>query len=119
MFPALAPATLQKYFFNSHVQVGDTALSMASLKGHEDIVRLLLQSGVRDRPNKVRISIFCVYRWTDCKSRAEEHEATDHQHSHTSSDVEETKGFEGLQKKCQKPTEIINIIIDSTFLNSA
>ena len=84
MCPALVLCYSVQVLCKSHVQVGDTALGMASLKGHEEVVRLLLQSGVRDRPNKVRISIFCVHRWTHCKSRAEQHEATDHQHSHTS-----------------------------------
>ena len=96
---ALVPCYSVQVLCNSHVQVGDTALGMASLKGHEDIVRLLLQSGVRDRPNKVRISIFCVYRWTDCKIRAEEYKVTD---PHTSSGVEETKDFEGPQRKMLK-----------------
>ena len=36
------------------LQVGDTALHMASAEGHEEVVRLLLQSGVRDMANKVR-----------------------------------------------------------------
>ena len=39
--------------FSSALQVGDTALHMASLKGHEEVVRLLLQSGVKDVTNKV------------------------------------------------------------------
>ena len=37
------------------LQVGDTALHMASLQGHEEVVRLLLQSGVKDVTNKVCI----------------------------------------------------------------
>ena len=40
----------------SHPQVGDTALGMASMNGHQEVVRLLLQSGATDIPNMVRSS---------------------------------------------------------------
>ena len=39
--------------FSSALQVGDTALLVASQEGHEEVVRLLLQSGVKDVTNKV------------------------------------------------------------------
>ena len=34
-------------------QDGTTPLAMASQEGHEEIIRLLLQSGAQDTPNKV------------------------------------------------------------------
>ena len=37
------------------LQDGGTALLMASQEGHEEVVRLLLQSGAKDMPNNVRI----------------------------------------------------------------
>ena len=41
------------------LQEGDTALAMASQFGHEDTVRVLLQSGAKDIPNKVRVQ-YCL-----------------------------------------------------------
>lgn len=35
-----------------------TALSMAAQEGHKDTVRLLLQYGAKDLPNKVKVNIF-------------------------------------------------------------
>ena len=40
----------------STVQDGVTGLSMASQNGHEEVVRVLLQSGAKDTPNKVSVT---------------------------------------------------------------
>ena len=45
-------------------QVGDTALGMASQEGHQEVVRLLLQSGAKDIPNKVNPRPACAARVT-------------------------------------------------------
>ena len=45
-------------------QVGDTALGMASQEGHQEVVRLLLQSGANDIPNKVNPRPACAARVT-------------------------------------------------------
>ena len=50
------------------LQVGDTALHMASTEGHEEVVRLLLQSGVRDIANKVRKYFYSYSIFTDSNS---------------------------------------------------
>ena len=39
----------------SSPQDGATALHMASMNGHEEVVRQLLQSGAKNMPNNVRI----------------------------------------------------------------
>ena len=41
-----------------------TALFMASHNGHEEVVRLLLQSGAQDIPDKVYIISIIVYSFT-------------------------------------------------------
>ena len=41
----------------STLQDGVAALHMASQEGHEEIVRLLLQSGAKDRPANVSINM--------------------------------------------------------------
>ena len=38
----------------SPIQDGVTALLMASQEGHEEVVRILLQSGAQDLPDNVR-----------------------------------------------------------------
>ena len=48
-------------FSSLFLQVGDTALGMASLNGHEGVVRLLLESGAKDTPNKVLLSSDSYY----------------------------------------------------------
>ena len=40
----------------STVQDGVTGLSMACQKGHEGVVRVLLQSGAKDTPNNVSVT---------------------------------------------------------------
>ena len=37
-------------------QDGATPLSIASQKGHEEVVRVLLESGAQELPDKVRLS---------------------------------------------------------------
>ena len=55
--------------YYSSPQDGGTALHMASQNGHEDVVRLLLQSGAQDLPAKVQekithqITVSCVYMY--------------------------------------------------------
>ena len=44
----------------SCLQDGVTALGMASQSGHQEVVRLLLQSGARDMPANVRIFRYAV-----------------------------------------------------------
>ena len=42
-------------------QNGSTALLVAGLNGHSEVVKLLLQAGARDIPNKVQI-----YQQSEC-----------------------------------------------------
>ena len=48
------------YHSMSSLQDGVTALLMASQNGHEEVVRLLLQSGAKDMPDNVRMFNICM-----------------------------------------------------------